>query len=187
MVTGRSGSAFVEHGAGRVLGRLDVGLVERVDAEQRARQRDRDLPPHDLGAERRAAAVDRGGPEVDRSARVAQRGQRAVEAVGDEEAVGAVAVGRRERLAHHGQDPGAVLAGRLRDELLDPVAERAPRVDGELVATGPHAGSERGGEREPGPSAAPQRSTICTAPRRIDARSSPRSAAGSIPKCESAL
>ena len=43
-----------------------------------------------------------------------------------------------------------MLARRLRDELLHPVAEGSPRVDGELVVTGAYSGADRGGEREAG-------------------------------------
>ena len=56
-----------------------------------------------------------------------------------EDAIGAVDLGRAQRLAVHGHDARAVLAGRLRDELLQPGAQgRQVRLDdeGQLVAAG---------------------------------------------------
>ena len=46
----------VEQAAGRLLGALDVGLVERVDAEQPAGDGGRDLPEQQLGTEGAADA-----------------------------------------------------------------------------------------------------------------------------------
>ena len=139
--------AVLENLCRGALGRLDVGLVERVDTQQRARKRDRDLPPHDLRAEPGASTVDRRGPEVDQRP---PRRRIAVGAIGDEEAVGAVRAGRARRFPYDRQDPGAVLACRFRDELLHPVAERAPTVKGQLVATGSHSRSQCRGQGERG-------------------------------------
>jgi hypothetical protein len=55
----------------------------------------------------------------------------------DEDPVVAVRVRCAERLVGHGQDALALLAGRLRDELLDPEPEARDRVldrEGQLVA-----------------------------------------------------
>ena len=69
-----------------------------------------------------------------------------------EDAVGAVGVGRQHRLVGDREDAAALLAGALGDELLGPDAERADRVvddEGELVA----AGARELAEREPEPQA----------------------------------
>src|SRR4029079_2834227 len=57
----------LEDVARQLLGLLDVGLVERVDAQDRARDRGRDLPADELGAE-----VDRVG-QLDPDDRMAGR------------------------------------------------------------------------------------------------------------------
>ena len=49
-------AALVEEGAGCLLGALDVGLVEGVDAEQAAGDRSRDLPQEQLGTQGAADA-----------------------------------------------------------------------------------------------------------------------------------
>ena len=57
--------ALSSSAAGRLLGALDVGLVERVDAEQPAGRGGRDLPEQHLRAERAADATsERGGLAV---------------------------------------------------------------------------------------------------------------------------
>ena len=62
--------ADAQHVAGELLGLLDVGLVERVDAEDRPGDRGGDLPADELGAE-----IDRVG-ELDPDHRVAGRLER---------------------------------------------------------------------------------------------------------------
>jgi hypothetical protein len=95
-----------DHGAGVGLGLLDVGLVERLDAQDDAGQRGRDLPAHELGADLDLRA------DVDADDRMAGRGQlhqasvdvradgrigtgRTGERDADEDAVVAVRAGRR--------------------------------------------------------------------------------------------
>ena len=117
-----------QHGPGQLLGLLDVGLVERVDAQDGAGDGGRDLPAHELGAE-----VDRvvdGDPD-DRVSGLGEGGRqrrpRAGGAVGqgdpDEGAIRSRRPDVAERLQVDGHDPDAVLAGALRDELLQPAAE----------------------------------------------------------------
>ena len=145
----------LEQVARQLLGLLDVRLVERVDAEDRAGDRGRDLPAERLGAE-----VDRVG-DLDPDDRVAGRlervGQGVAAAVGpagqgepDERPVGAVGLDRTERLEVDRDDPDAVLAGALGDELLGPGAEARDLVVGQerqLVAArlgeGPDGEPER--------------------------------------------
>ena len=90
----------VEDVARQLLGFLDVGLVERVDAQDRARDGGRDLPADELGAE-----VDRVGeldPDDRMAGRLERRCQRALAAAAiragqrdpDERPVGAVRVDR---------------------------------------------------------------------------------------------
>ena len=60
--------------------------------------------------------------------------------VDHEEPVVAVDLGRTRRLAHHRHEAGAVLAERLRHELLEPEPERGHlggQAEGELVAARP--------------------------------------------------
>ena len=91
-----------------VLGRLDVRLVERIDAEDRARDRGRELPAEELGAE-------------------------VVRIVEPHAPVLAVRP-RLGILARRGHETFPVLAGRLGDQLLGPEAEAAGRlVDADLV------------------------------------------------------
>ncbi len=139
---GLGSGTVVEQAARGDLGGLHVGLVERVDLEQAARDGDGVLPREDLRAER--AADD--DLALGRVVRVD---------VGDEPRdlqVGQVerqlgGVGRQ----HDGQEARAELAGGLRDELLDPLAEahdvRAVGDDAELVLERRGAG-DRGAEHE---------------------------------------
>ena len=71
----RSVAGLVEQLAGVVLGLLDVGLVERVDAEHPAGDRGRVLPDHELRTERaarpwcrRCAGAGRASPDAGRRA-----------------------------------------------------------------------------------------------------------------------
>ena len=126
----------LEQLARQLLGLLDVGLVERVDPEDRPGDRGGDLPADELGAE-----VDRVG-DLDPDDRMAGR----LEGVGqgvargpvrlrqrepDERPVRAVGLDRAERLGVDRHDPDAVLAGALRDELLRPRAEGRDLVVGQ--------------------------------------------------------
>jgi len=67
--------------------------------------------------------------------------------VADEYPVVAVTLGWAERFTHDRQDPGVLLSGRFGNQLLDPVAERPPCVDRQLVAPDAHARAEHGRER----------------------------------------
>ena len=110
-------AAAVEDAVGVLLALRDVGLVERVDADQPAGDRRGVLPGQELRAER---AVDR-HVRVDPAAGHGVRPERA--AVGDGEHVGAGGAGAGGRLDDDRQDAAAVLAGGLGDQLLGPVAE----------------------------------------------------------------
>ena len=149
-------SASLEHVAGELLRLLDVGLVERVDAEDRPGDRGRDLPADELPAE-----VDRVG-ERDADHRVAALREcvgegrpaavaAAVERDAHEHPVIAVGLGGADRLAVDRHDAGAALAGALGDELLGPGPERGDLVVGqerELVAARRREGAEGEPERD---------------------------------------
>ncbi len=109
-----------EHLVRLVLRRLHVRLVERVDLEDRTGDGDRELPAEHLGAER---------------VRIGDVRRRRL------------AVGPLRRLARRRDEPLAVLARGLGDQLLGPEAEAARRVgDADLVAAVPPALAERGAE-----------------------------------------
>src|SRR4029077_21226375 len=99
--------ARVEHGARAYLRVLHVGLVERVDAEDRGGDSGRELPAEELGAEVvRVVELD----------------------------LPLLAVGAVRRLARRGDEALALLAGRLREQLLDPEPEAVRvGVDRDLV------------------------------------------------------
>ena len=111
--------AVVQQAACRDLRGLDVGLVERVDSEEIPRDRRRVLPDEELRAER-AADQDLAGVTF------AQ-----VELVGIVDQPHQLQIGRHgvdlrgHREQHHRQDPGSLLAGGFRDELLDPSSRMA--------------------------------------------------------------
>ena len=136
------GSAPCEHRRRRLLGLGHVRLVERVDAEHRAAHGGGQLPEQHLAAEVERAAV----AELDhRVAGVGQRREAVVLADADEEPVVAVDLGRAEPLAGDGDHPGALLAGGLGEELLEPEPERLDvLVDDErdLVPAGLHRRAE---------------------------------------------
>ena len=141
--------ARVQELAGRGLGALDVGLVERVDAEQPPRDGRGRLPQEDLGPERTGDADERRSRLRGDVVRVR------VGVGGDEPDDGAVVVEVRG-LAADGddrEDAGAVLAGRLRDQLLGPGAEAyvlgAGVDEDELVAQGSRA-AHRGAQAQRG-------------------------------------
>ena len=140
------------------LARLDVGLVERVDAHHRACHGRGNLPAEELARQR----VDVGhvdphdGPpggyqRLDgRILGVVGRGR---ESKVDEQAVGPVRGRRAEGLAVDGDNGVAVLSGRLGNQLLEPRAQvvDARRDDGrELVDAQPGAGSHHQTERDSG-------------------------------------
>ena len=116
----------------RDLARLDVGLVEHVDAEHGARDGRRELPPEELGAE--VVEIVHRDPD-DRVSRALERLHHAVlmlvrrgrEPEVHEEAVRAVDLGRAEGLAVDGDQPLPLLASRLGEELLEPRAEVVDR------------------------------------------------------------
>jgi hypothetical protein len=146
-----------QHAVRGVLGLLNVGLVERVDAQHPA-----DGGDGELGEEEDPSEVVRALDLAhdDRVSGLAQRrdlgvgrliGRLGVAQV-QEGAVRAVDVGGAQRLVDHRQDPLAVLAGRLGDELLDPEPEGLQRrIDdvGQLVAAG--LGQLAPGDAEPQP------------------------------------
>src|SRR5581483_12186009 len=106
-----------EHLARLVLRHLHVRLVERVDAEDRAGDRGRELPAEELLAE--------------------------LVRVGDADLL-PLPVGAVDVLARARDEPLALLAGRLRQQLLGPQAEAAGvRVDEDLVAPVAPALAER--------------------------------------------
>ena len=122
-----------EDPAGRVLGDLDVGLVERVDPQRPAGDGRRELgeeedPPEVLrpaGRQRDRRLVvgrERLDGVVERLA-----GILVVAQVG-EDAVAPVVLRRADRLVGHRHDALALLAERLRHELLRPEAERRDRA-----------------------------------------------------------
>ena len=127
----RQRAGFLECGgqfAGLDLGGLDVGLVERIDAEHGAGDRGRDLEAEEFLAD----MVDRFHHDADhRMPGLFQRGELVVMAAVvfafgakvDEEAVVAVDGGIAERLAVDRDQALAVLAGGFRDQLLGPGAE----------------------------------------------------------------
>ena len=118
----------VEHLLGRLLGRGHVGLVERVDAEQRRRTARSRSPTAAPGGRGRRAS-EPAAVRIDRMARAARTTARgAARRVGDDEQpVVAVDPGLGRRLADDGHDACAVLAGRLGHQLLEPQAERGDR------------------------------------------------------------
>ena len=115
--------------ARRDLAGLDVRLVERVDPEDRAGHRHGDFPAEELlsqvvfvvqiEADHRVA-----GPRQRLERLVLCRVRRRSQTRVDEEAVAAVRLGGRERLAVDRDDALAILAGGLADQLLEPGAER---------------------------------------------------------------
>ena len=162
-----SGAGTCEHAAGALLGLLDVRLVERVDAQDRARERGRDLPASHL-----AGQIDR-VVELDLDNRMAGRAKLAEEALPiapcraiavDEGEVhecpirsisGSVANG----LQVDRDDAHAVLARGLRDELLCPRAEARDRRVGQecqLVAPVARQAADDQAEEQPGIGADPR-------------------------------
>ena len=142
-----AGAAALEHLPRGRLGALDVGLVERVDADHPAGDRGGVLPEQHLRAQ---GPVDRGVPARGRLLR------HVVGAVADQHRVGRarVEVGRVAAADDDREDALAVLAGRLRDELLDPVAEVGVRRPGvrqhQLVDATHRSGAQQRAQAEAG-------------------------------------
>ena len=169
----------------RDLAGLHVGLVERVDADHRAGDGGADLPAHELlGQIVRGLHVD----ADDGLARLLEREDRRVlGGVGGllqteigEDAVVAVGLGRPEALAVDGDDALALLAGGLGDELLEPCAEIVEAGRGHQRQLVHPSGFSSAGT--PGAHAWSMRS----ASSRRRSTSRPITAAGTMPKLESA-
>src|SRR5581483_12293934 len=112
-----------EHLLRLVLRRLHVGLVERVDAEDRTRDRDRELPAEELLSEL---------------------------VLGRQPHLLRLPVRPVRRLVRRGHESLPVLAGRLCDQLLGPETEaRAALTDAYLVAPVAPVLAEREPELEP--------------------------------------
>jgi hypothetical protein len=117
---------LVHEPPGRDLGRLDVRLIERVDPEPVPGDGRRHLPEEELAPEIPAVGEREDDdrmtglvqPREGRHARVVRP-----EAHVHEEPVGPIHLGPPQRLTHHRNDPGSVLPGALRQELLHPVRE----------------------------------------------------------------
>ena len=187
-----------EQVAGQLLGLLDVGLVERVDPEDGPGDRGRDLPADELGAEvdrvrqldpddRMAGGFERVGQAVAR--RVGSSVVAApASAIRTNTRSRPVGLDGAERLEVDRDDPDAVLAGALGDQLLEPGAERRDRGIGQerqLVAPGSRQRADREPERQrrgcrPGP-ARGRRPSIADAEASSASRSSPISDAGTRP------
>ena len=174
------------------LGGGHVGLIERLDAEQRTHQGRGQLPQQHLAAE-----VDEMAAEGHHGHRVAGLGQGVqlagaeVVAQRHEQPVVAVCVGPGQRLAHDRHHAGAVLAGRLGEELLEPQAERGLAVghdDGQLVAALGHPGGDGGGQAAAGLAAADarSRSDMADAAPSSPSTSAPTSSAGTRPNSDRA-
>ena len=108
---------------------LDVGLVERVDAEHGGRDRGGDLPSEAFLRHRQAR------PQLARQQRMARRGQFARQhrqaGIGagpvrqvHEHAVTAIVAGRGQRLMRHRHQSLADLAGGFRQQLFQPAGQR---------------------------------------------------------------
>ena len=162
---------------------LDVRLVERVDAEQPPGDRRRVLPQQELRTERAgdgdAVAGVAVGSAVPRRRALAARSSASRAGRPARRPRPRSARGRRGVLDDDRQQAGAVLAGRLGDELLGPVAEaderRSPRRRGPPCrAAGP---CRRARRRAPGPGC----SGVVRASRSATAAASSSSAPTSTP------
>ena len=115
-----------EEGGGVLLGAGDVGLVERIDAEDDPGGRRGQLPAKELRADLEGVLH---GDADDRVSRILESVEVHVvrpvtlERDGNEDAVRAVHGGRSQGLVVYGHQPLAVLAEGLREELLDPGAQ----------------------------------------------------------------
>ena len=141
---GQTPRGFVlgEQPVGRVFRELHVGLIERIDREDRAGNGRGDFPAHELGAQggglRHVDRDDRHPLGGDRAEGDVARvlAWRAVYAHAHEQPIHAIPRGISERLAGDRHDAGTVLSRALGDELFDPEAERVERRgrdEGQLV------------------------------------------------------
>ena len=108
-----------------VLGLLDVRFVEWIDLEQATRRRRRHFPPEEFRAERvEARHMDRHDRRACRAHSVdgAVIGADTIESNHDSDPVAACCGARG--LACDRDDPFALFAGALRDQLFDPQAKR---------------------------------------------------------------
>ncbi len=114
--------------AGQHLGRLDVGLVEGIDAQAMAGHRRRHLPQEELlpqVVQVPQAQAHHRMPGILEGLHSLVVGIVAVQPQVDEQPVVAIDIRRAQRLADHGQDALALLAGALGDELLHPITKVA--------------------------------------------------------------
>ena len=147
----------VEEPVGIVLALLHVRLVERVDAQDGAGGRRRELPPKEFPAQiEEVVHLDRHHRMPGLSETLDPSVERAVvlpDADMREQPV--LAVDRRipERLVGHRQEAGAGLAGAFGHELLEPHPERGDgrgHQQGDLVPSPPGQFAHRGAERHTG-------------------------------------
>ena len=145
--------------AGLDLAGFDVGLIERIDADDRAGDRGRDLEAEKFLADIVRAIPARCGPPDDRplssaSSLASSSGIFvACERKLDEETIVAVNLRHAERLAVDRDETLAVLAGRFGEQLLGPgaeIGEAGRRQDRDLVAARPRGGAEREAEHDTG-------------------------------------
>ena len=133
-----------------------VRLIERIDAEELARHRRRELPAEHLRAEVARVFDFEGGGRVARLHKGRDRlgGLPACPpADAREEAVLAVHLRRPRRLSLDRQNALPVLPSAFGDQLLDPHAEAADRVsdeEGHLVPARERRGSDRGAKAQAG-------------------------------------
>ena len=133
--------ALGENFPGEVFCLLDVGLVEDIDPQDRARHRDRILPAKEFGAKTEWVRELQRDHRVPRLAQGLEACRVAVVLLGegepDKQPVVAVDLGRSQRFVGHRHQPLALFAGALRDQLLGPDPEalhRGRRNDRDLVA-----------------------------------------------------
>src|SRR6266545_942061 len=137
---------------GAVLGLLNVGLIEGIDAEKPSRHRRRELPAKHLRPEvqgvldfKERRRMFRLHERLDRPAHLPPAG--APDSC--KETVVAVHVRRPRDLPLDGENALAFLAGTLRDQLLDPHAESGngpSDKESQLVASGEGGGCDRRSE-----------------------------------------
>jgi hypothetical protein len=133
------GQPLAEDAGGVLLALGDVGLVERIDAEHLAGDGGGVLPGEELGTQGTGHAEGRAG------------GGRLAADDGEHHVLGTRS-GRVRGLQDDRQDPAALLAGGLRDELLGPVAEagdgRVAVGEAELVPARLGGGAHRQAQLE---------------------------------------
>ena len=188
-----------QEAVGVVLRLLDVGLIEGVDADQRARDGGGELPAEELRAHIVGIAQRQAHDRLPRRFEAGDGGvlggiEAFVRAQVDEDAVLAVDGGIAQRFALDGQDAFAFFAGALGDQLLQPVAKggdgwrdgdgRPCRAREARPRRGWRQARHRDFSRQKHP---PRRPDAWRRARSSSfATSMPRIAAGTIPKKESA-